>query len=74
MLSTSKTCTVKFRELTDYEINDYVTRYPATTFSAAFNGDGLTRFAESIEGSYNFSNGLPMNELILFLREHNIKV
>ncbi len=74
MLSTSKTCNVKFRELTEHEIKDYVSRYPVVKFSAAFDGDGMLRFAERIDGSYNFATGLPMPELIQFLRQHDVKV
>lgn len=74
MLSTSKKYTVKFRELTDYEINDYITRYPVLDCAASFESEGELRFAESIHGSYPSVTSLPMNELILFLRENGIMV
>jgi len=74
MLSTSKTCKVKFRVINSFEIKDYISRYPVLRFAAAFDGDGLLRFAERIDGSYNFATGLPMPELILFLRQNGVKV
>ncbi len=74
MLSTVETCLVKFRELLDDEINDYISRYPVLKCSAAFEGDGLLRFAEHIEGKYTFRTALPVNELVLFLRENGLKV
>ncbi|NQU79100.1 Maf family protein [Candidatus Woesearchaeota archaeon] len=74
MLSTVEKYTVKFRKLEDYEINDYISRYPVLKLSAAFEGDGLLRFAESVEGKYPFLTGFPLNELILFLRENGLKV
>ncbi len=74
MLSTSEKYTVKFRKLLDYEIKDYISRYPVLRCSASFEGDGLLRFAESVEGRYPFLTGFPLNELILFLRKNGLKV
>jgi septum formation protein len=74
MLSTSEKYTVKFRELTDYEINDYITKYPVLECAASFESEGELRFAESTCGKYPFLTSLPMNELILFLRKNGIRV
>lgn len=74
MLSSCEVCKVKFRELSQFEIDDYVSRYPVVTFSGAFEADGLLRFAEHLEGSYNFLAALPVNKLILFLRENDVLV
>ncbi|MFH1290477.1 MAG: Maf family nucleotide pyrophosphatase [Nanoarchaeota archaeon] len=74
MLSSAEKYSVKFRNLLDYEINDYISRYPVLKLSAAFEGDGLLRFSESVNGKYPFLTGLPMGKLILFLRENGIKV
>lgn len=74
LLSTSETCKVRFRDLSDFEINDYVSRFPAVKCAGAFEADGLLRFAEYIEGNYNFKTAMPVNKLILFLRENGIKV
>lgn len=72
--STTEVCHVRFRKLTEYELNEYVSRFPVLTFSAAFDGDGLLRFAEYVEGNYNFRAGLPMDKLITFLRTFGVVV
>lgn len=74
MLSTAEKATVNFRELVDHEIQDYISKYPVVTFSAAFDGDGLLRFAEKVQGPFVFNSGMPMNKLIPFLREHGVSV
>jgi septum formation protein len=74
LLSTSEVCRIKFRDLSDFEINDYVSRFPAVKCAGAFEADGLLRFAEYIEGNYNFKTAMPVNKLILFLRENGINV
>ena len=74
ILSTVEVCKVTFRKLTQYEIKDYVSRYPVLKCAAAFESDGLLRFAKSINGSYNFRAALPVDKLVLFLREQGMKV
>ncbi len=67
---------VKFRELTDYEIDDYIKRYSVLNCAGAFEGDGLFRFAEVAEGNYPFTSQItfPLNRLIEFLREEGVQV
>lgn len=74
MLATSESCQVTFRELSDFEINDYISRYPVVNFAGAFEADGLLRFAEHVEGNYNFRAAIPVNKLIFFIRENGINV
>jgi len=74
LLSTSEVCEVRFRELSDFEIDDYIARFPAVKCAGAFEADGLLRFAEYIKGNYNFRTAIPVNKLILFLRENGINV
>jgi len=74
LLSASEVCKVRFRDLSDSEINDYVSRFPAVKCAGAFESDGLLRFAEYIEGNYNFRTAIPVNKLILFLRKNGINV
>ncbi|MAF99334.1 MAG: septum formation protein Maf [Nanoarchaeota archaeon] len=74
MLSTVEKCEVTFRELIDTEINDYISRYPVLKCAGSFEADGLLRFAETIQGKYTFRAGLPVNELVLFLREHGVNI
>ena len=65
---------VRFRKLTDYEINNYIENNPVLGYSASFDGKGLMRFAESINGSTTGISPFPMHKLIEFLRENNVKV
>jgi septum formation protein len=74
MLSTVETAEIKFRQLLEREIRDYVSRYPVLRFAGAFEGDGVLRFADSVSGSYNFITALPVSRLAVFLREQGVEV
>ncbi len=73
ILTSSDTCKVEFRKLSEYEIADYVSRYPVEKCAGAFEADGLLRFAQSISGDYNFRSGISVNNLIVFLRKNGVK-
>jgi len=73
MQSTVESTTVHFRTLIDKEIQDYISKYPVTTFSGAFEGDAVIRFCDTIEGKYApIVTGLPVDKLIEFLRNEGI--
>ena len=74
LVSSADRSKAKFRKLLDYEIKDYISKYPVLKFSAAFDSNGLLRFAERVEGKLSFITGFSMNELILLLREQGVKV
>jgi predicted house-cleaning NTP pyrophosphatase (Maf/HAM1 superfamily) len=74
MLSTVETSEIRFRQLVEREIRDYVGRYPVLRFAGAFEGDGVLRFADSVSGSYNFITALPVSRLAVFLREQGVEV
>jgi predicted house-cleaning NTP pyrophosphatase (Maf/HAM1 superfamily) len=74
MLSTVEVSEIKFRQLIEPEIRDYVGRYPVLRFAGAFEGDGVLRFADSVSGSYNFVTALPVSRLAAFLREQGVEV
>jgi len=74
MLATAESCRLKFRELTDFEVDDYVRRYPVLKCAGAFEADGIVRFTESGEGTFLFFTGLPVNRLVEFLREQGVNV
>jgi septum formation protein len=74
MLSTVESSDIKFRELVDNEIFDYVVRYPVLKCAGAFDSEGVLRFAESVSGSLNFITGIPVSRLALFLREQGVDV
>jgi septum formation protein len=72
MLSTVEASEIRFREMGDGEIRDYVSRYPVSNFAGAFEGDGVLRFADSVSGSYNFITAMPVSRLAVFLREQGV--
>jgi septum formation protein len=74
MFSTVETAEIRFRQLVEREIRDYVTRYPVLRFAGAFEGDGVLRFADSVSGSYNFITAMPVSRLAVFLREQGVEV
>jgi predicted house-cleaning NTP pyrophosphatase (Maf/HAM1 superfamily) len=74
VLSTVETSTIRFRELVDREIKDYLLHYPVLKFAGGFEGDGVLRFAESVSGSCNFMTGIPVSRLAVFLREMGVAV
>jgi len=74
MLSTVETSEIRFRQLVEREIHEYVSRYPVLRFAGAFEGDGVLRFADSVSGSYNFITSLPVSRLAVFLREQGVEV
>lgn len=74
VLSTVEFASIRFRELVEREIRDYVMRYPVLQFAGAFEGDGVLRFAESVSGSFNFMTGVPVSRLAVFLREQGVAV
>ncbi len=67
-------CFMRFRRLSEHEIEDYVKRYPVTTFAGAFGTEGAIRFSEEIEGEPCFACGLPMSRLIVMLRRMGVEV
>jgi len=74
MLSTVEASQIRFRELTDGEIREYIASYPVLKCAGAFEGDGVLRFAERVAGSFNFLTGVPVSRLIVLLREQGVAV
>jgi septum formation protein len=73
-LATVTSCEIKFRSLSDFEINKYITDYPAVNCAGAFEHHGLLFFSEYIKGSYNFRTAIPVAELVLFLRKQGVQI
>jgi septum formation protein len=74
MLSAVEKSEIRFRDLEDRELRDYVSRYPVLRCAGAFEGEGVLRFADSVSGSYNFITAMPVSRLAIFLREQGIAV
>lgn len=69
MRSTTATCDIYLRHLSQDEIKDYCSRYSVLKFAGAHESDGVVRFAEKIEGSCINETAISMKDLIQFLDE-----
>jgi septum formation protein len=74
MLSTVEISNITFRRLTENEIRAYIRKYDVLKYAGAFESDAVLFFAERFSGSYNVVAAIPVNKLILFLREQGIDV
>jgi septum formation protein len=74
MLSAVETSHIKFRQLEDRELHDYVRRYPVLRYAGALEGNSVLPFADSVSGSYNFITAMPVSRLAVFLREQGVEV
>ena len=75
--STTSVTNMKFRELPEKEIQDYVEKFPVTSWSAAFSPayPHGTTFIDKINGSLTgFTHGLPLDLLIPLLRKSGFDV
>jgi len=55
--------------LSHEEIIDYCNRYPVLKFAGAHESDGVSLFADRIEGSCVSETAISMKDLIQFLNE-----
>lgn len=74
ILSEVEKSKITFRELVEREIQAYVRAYDVLSYAGAFESDAVLKFAERIEGSYNFVTALPVSRLIVFLRAQGVEV
>jgi predicted house-cleaning NTP pyrophosphatase (Maf/HAM1 superfamily) len=74
MMSAVEASELRFRELPDREIRDYVGKHAVLRFAGAFDSEGVLLFAESVSGCYNFMTGMPVSRLVLFLRGQGVEV
>ena len=71
---TVEACHITFRQLSDEEIEDYISKSPVTKFAGGHEMDGVVRFCKRVEGNLNFITALPMDKLIEYLRFNNVQV
>ncbi len=75
--ATSTVSKAKFRELSEKEIEEYVSQFPVTTWAAAFSSAyiyGMTMVAE-LQGSFTgFIHGFPMEVVVPLLRKSGLEV
>jgi septum formation protein len=69
MYSSVSTCVVYFRKLSSSEILDYCNRYPVEKFAGAHETDGVSRFAEKVEGSFTLQTSINLKDLVTFLEK-----
>lgn len=62
---------VYFKELDDFQINQYLSEHTALDKAGAYNAEEAT-FIDKIEGSYSTVVGLPIDKVISLLRKHGI--
>jgi septum formation protein len=74
MLSTVETSNISFRSLADDEITTYMRKYNVLHYAGAFESDAVLFFSVRFSGSYNVVAALPVNRLILFLREQGVEI
>ncbi|MFH1294423.1 MAG: Maf family nucleotide pyrophosphatase [Candidatus Aenigmatarchaeota archaeon] len=71
MLTSLDVTFIDFRELTEREIDDYVSTRPVTTYAAGFGPDGAQMFSKSMD-SEMFVTALPISKLKEFLRTNGL--
>lgn len=67
-------CSVTFRQLTDAEIDSYVSRWPVLDYAAGFNDEAVIWFAQKTEGAYSLATGFSVDDLVLLLREQGYDI
>jgi septum formation protein len=67
-------CYMKFRQLSEGEVERYIHKYPVTRFAGAFDTDGSILFSERIDGEPLFAYGMPLSKLIPLLRQQGVDV
>jgi septum formation protein len=72
MLSAADHCHMKFRALSEKEVERYIHKYPVTRFAGAFDADGSILFSERMEGEPIFAFGMPLSKLIPLLRQQGV--
>jgi MAF protein len=66
--------TIIFREISESEIDRYVSDYPVLDLAGAFEKEGVMKFSEEVHGDLSFLTGLPLNKLILLLAENGLEL
>ncbi|MEF8798307.1 MAG: Maf family nucleotide pyrophosphatase [Candidatus Bipolaricaulota bacterium] len=61
---------IAFRDISNNEIEKYVSNYPVRDFAGAFEKEGVQKFSKEVHGDLSFLTGIPLNKLIQLLREN----
>ena len=63
---------IVFRDISQKEIEKYVSNYPVTDLAGAFEKEGVMKFSKEVHGDLSFLTGLPLNKLIELLRKNGV--
>ena len=74
MLSAVEVSNIRFRELRQNEIQEYVRKYAVLNYAGAFESDAVLKFGERVSGAVNIGTALPISRLIGLLREQGVTV
>lgn len=63
---------IAFRDISQREIEKYVSNYPVLELAGAFEKEGVLKFSSEVHGDLSFLTGMPLNQLIQLLREDGL--
>lgn len=61
---------ITFRDISQSEIEKYVSDYPVLKLAGAFEKEGVLKFSSEVHGDLSFLTGLPLNKLIRLLQKN----
>ena len=61
---------ITFRNISQREIEKYVSNYPVVELAGGFEKEGVLRFSSEVHGDLSFLTGMPLNKLIHLLQEN----
>lgn len=65
---------IKFRQLNQREIENYISSYPVCDFAGAFEKEFILKFSEEVRGGLSFLTGFSVNKLVKLLRQKGIEL
>lgn len=60
---------ITFRNISQDEIEKYVSNYPVLELAGGFEKEGILKFSSEVHGDLSFLTGMPLNKLIQLLQE-----
>ena len=61
---------ITFRNISQREIEKYVSNYPVVELAGGFEKEGVLKFSSEVHGDLSFLTGMPLNKLIQLLQEN----
>lgn len=63
---------ITFRNISQREIEKYVSNYPVLELAGGFEKEGVLKFSSEVHGDLSFLTGMPLNKLIQLLRKNGL--